>query len=177
MRRYKYPAPFDPPDPGPIEVRNAPKPPEPPFYSPPLPVDIPVEKSVPVRRPSLYRDLFGDDLSVIFEAYGAPWASKEQQILAGQLLEGQKSINSLSTQDLALLDDMAVRFNDQGGEVHETVPAAHGERLSLSDDREDGEREDEEMQPSGGSDLQSDSPSNIAGAYGWLSGDGEGGGK
>lgn len=177
MPRYKYPAPFDPPDPGPIEVKGAPQPPQPPTYPVPLPVDIPVGKSKPVNRSSLYKDLFGSDLSVVADAYDANWASSEQRDLARQLLSGQKSVHSLSTPELELLDDLAIRFNNQGGEKHEDVRPVHRERLSVPDDDAVGGKDDQEVQSGGESDLQSDTPSNIAGAYGWLSGGEEGSGK
>lgn len=173
MPRYKYPAPFDPPDPGPVQVVGAPEPPAPPVYSgPPLPVDIPVEKIRAERRRSLYKDLFGTDLSVVAEAYAAPWASHEQRELASQILDGQKSIHTLSTAELELLDDLAVRFNDQGGELNESMRAAHRERLPVPEHEGARGQEAEEMQPAGESDLQPDLPPDVAGAYGWLRGDG-----
>jgi hypothetical protein len=147
-------------------------------------VDIPVERAKVERRRSLYKDLFGTDLSVIVEAYDAPWASRDQRTLASQILDGQKSINSLSTQELELLDDLAVRFNDQGGELDEAMRQAERERLRLlergrhgSGDGgrdDDGTSDDEDMQPEPGSDLQiPDVSADIAGAYGWIRGDGE----
>jgi hypothetical protein len=161
MARYKYPAPFDPPETPQVWPDNAPLPP-----SPPLPVDIPVEKPTTRVRRSLYRDLFGTDLSVIMEALHAPWASREQQELATQIVDGQKQINSLSTADDELLDDLVIRFNDQGGDREEVQPTDR-QRLPIPNDLEDGDG-DEELQSSGGSDVQSDVPSSISTAYSWL---------
>jgi hypothetical protein len=120
----------------------------------------------------LYKDLFGTDLSVVAEAYDAPWASREQRTLARQILDGQKAINSLSTPELELLDDLAVRFNDQGGELDESVRQAERERLRLLDEAAARGQDDQEVRTEPESDLQSEVPPDIAGAYGWLSGDG-----
>lgn len=121
----------------------------------------------------MYKDLFGTDLSVVAEAYNAPWASREQRTLATEILDGRKSINTLSTPELELLDDLAVRFNDQGGELNESMLSANRERLSVPELEADGRSEAEEVQPSGESVLQPDVSPDIAAAYGWLGGDGD----
>jgi hypothetical protein len=167
MAKYKYPAPFDPPETPQIWPDDAPTPPSPPF-----PVDIPVDKPTTRVRRSLYRDLFGTDLSVIIEALDAPWASREQQDLAAQIVNGQKQINSLSTADDELLDDLAIRFNDQGVD-REEVQQIIRPKPPIPDDPEDGGDEDEEAQSETGSDAQSDVPSSISTAYGWLQEGGE----
>jgi hypothetical protein len=142
-------------------------------------VDIPVDSLKARQKGSLYRDLFGTDLSVVVEAYDAPWASHEQRILAEQILSGRKSVNTLSTQDLELLDDLAIRFNDQGGN-YEAMRQAECERLRLLEeaaareqDEEQDEEDDQEVQSEGESDLQLDLPADITEAYGWIRGEGD----
>jgi hypothetical protein len=135
-------------------------------------VDIPVDEVKAERRRSLYKDLFGTDLSVVAEAYDAPWASREQRTLASAILDGRKSINNLSTSELELLDDLAVRFNDQGGELNEAVRQADSERLLLPEQAEARRQADQEVQPGDGSDLQPDVSEDIKRAYGWT-GEGE----
>lgn len=171
MTKYRYPAPFDPPDPEPVEISGAPLPPS--YCGPPLPVDIPVDKVKTERRRSLYRDLFGTDLSAVAEAFGAPWASGDQQTLAAQILDGRKLINSLSTQELDLLDDLAIRFSDQGS-LNETMRQADGERLRVPDSETDRRKDTEEVQSESENDLRSDVLPDITGAYGWIRGDKEG---
>lgn len=165
--RYKYPAPFDPPT-TPAVVSGALQPPI--YCGPPLPVEIPVDKvSAPPRR-SLYKDLFGSDLSVLADTYGAPWTSVEQRLLAGQILDGQKSVNTLSTGELELLDDLAVRFNNQGGVSRETMLPANRERLRVPSEEDARQQAPEAVQSADGQGVQPDVSPNLAGAYGWLGG-------
>jgi hypothetical protein len=120
-------------------------------------VDIPVDIKPQKRGPSLYRDLFGDDLSVIAEAYGAPWASHDHHTLASQILDGQKDINSLSTQDTSLLDDMAVRFSGYTPSQAEPVQQA---LKPVERAKEEADRQESEDAPA----------QSITDAYGWLEG-------
>lgn len=165
---HRYPAPYDPPDHKPVEITDAPRPPI--YCGPPLPVEIPVEKVPALPRPSIYRDLFGSDLSVLADTYGASWASGDQRLLAGQILDGQKSINTLSPQELDLLDDLAVRYN-HGGSPRETVPSANRERLRVPSEEAARGQAPEAMPPAEEHGVQPEVSPNIAGAYGWLGGE------
>lgn len=168
MPNYKYPAPFDLPNSGPVEVAGAPQPPI--YCGPPLPIDIPRSKTKAKQKRSLYIDLFGTDLSVIAEASDAPWASSDQQTLAARILNGQKSLNNLSAQELELLDDLAIQFNNHGGGPNETVRQTDGERLCVPDQKTDWRQDVEEVRPESRPGLQLNSAPDITGAYGWIRG-------
>jgi len=168
MAKYKYPAPFDRETPpvNILEISNAPIPPCPPFA-----VDIPVETPTTPVLDSLYRDVMGDDLSLIYMALDAPWVSPEQSRLAEQIVDGRKDLNSLSTAEVEILDDLVRRYN--GGD-HEKLRTADSERLPLPRARGGRGEEDQEVQPGPKDDLQSDVPEpsdDITSAYDWLEGD------
>jgi hypothetical protein len=139
------------------------------MFSVPFPVDIPniKNKQPPRVSPSLYKDLFGSDLSIVAEFYDAPWISQDMKDLAVKLLDGQKFIGDLQTTELNLLDDLVIRVNNQKG-CRTVIQPTH--KQAVPD--EDIQDEDQEMQYGEESDLQSEGPSNVAGAYGWLSGEG-----
>lgn len=174
MTKFKYPAPFDPPHVD-IVVKGAPFPPS--HCGPPLPVGIPVDSPLPIRKRSLYRELFGEDLSMLVDIYDALWASPEQRLLAAKLLGGEVSINTLSTQEADLLDGLAIDFNHQGGVKNESkdVRQAVRKRLPVPDDDESRENRREEMRAEPELGVPSGVSPGIAGAYGWISGEEEGG--
>lgn len=95
-----------------------PAPPEPPTTpGPPLPVNIPVTSPQPnaaIGPRSLYGDMFGPDLSLVYAALDAPWASPQMRELAMRITAGERSINNLSTEDQELLDSMVLAY-DRGG--------------------------------------------------------------
>ena len=128
--KYRYPAPFDAPSPD-IEIKDIP------FYpiycGPPLPVSIPV---VGTRSPrmSLYKDLFGSDLSVLSEVLDSPWVTEDQYLLASQLLDGRKGIEDLDKTETDLLDDVAARFNAQEGIPKKVTVSVQHEKLRVSDE-------------------------------------------
>jgi len=152
------------------------EPPSPPFHAgPPLPVDIPVEKPKVTPKRGLYHDTFGDDLSIIQMALDADWAGFDQKNLATALLAGSKSINSLSTADLEMLDSLVRQFNDRGPD--EKVRQEERERLLVP-------KAPEREEPEGGSDqdVQSEDESEMPAGdnpyhpdgYGWLGEEGGG---
>jgi hypothetical protein len=162
MTRFKYPAPFDPPDPGPIQVEGAPLPP-----SPPLPVNIPGQPLPVMKNPSLYRDLFGDDLAPAHLALQDSWANHDQRLLAEQLLDGRKSINSLTEDDRELLDSLASSYA-MAGDQRANLQQADDQRLSLLGEEDPVAENDEDLQAEEGSDLQHRLGDEITGAYGWT---------
>lgn len=169
MAKYKYPAPFDVETP--VDLLSIPNVPLPP--SPPLPVSIPVDKPEPPGSSGLYQELMGDDLSLVYLALDAPWASIDQQLLAEQIASGQKNLHSLSTADQELLNDLVHRFNDQGGQ-REDVLSELSERLRIPDEEDDEREDDEDVQSESESDLQPDIPEELKDAYSWTEGE-EGG--
>jgi len=160
MKRFKYPAPFDPPDPGPISPVGAPIAP-----GPPLPIDIPGVDLKKRQPPSLYRDLFGDDLSVVAEALDSSWVDADQQKLVQDLLNGKKSIVDLDSVDRELLGDLAHRYvEDRHAPVRQTI----SEGLPLLDRVGDRREESQRVQPEERPIVSPGDPSDLAGAYGWL---------
>ena len=169
MARYKYPAPFDQPS-GPLPLPlNAPLPP-----SPPLPVDIPVDKPTTRVLDSLYRDVFGDDLSLVRIALEAHWVTPDQRRLAVDLIDGKKDLNSLSTADRDILDDLVHRYNDYGGDPYEDLSATAREGREVQAPEKDPERgrDDAAVSDAEQEGVHSEVPSDaITNAYGWLDGD------
>ena len=157
MARYKYAAPFDEETPM-IIPENAPLPPCPPF-----PVDIPVDKTKapkPVVR-SLYKDMFGRDLTVAAMALDGDWASDEQKDLCRRLLTRETDINNLSTEEARLLDSLVVRYND-----NDLTRKDYQEKdLELVPEEEEEELEDLEEEPEDSSPAPSES---ITNAYSWI---------
>ena len=145
---------------------SPPEPPSPPIYcGPPLPVAVPGQPAPPSRKVSLYRDLFGDDVSVLAEALNAPWASMEQRELAHQVLDGRKRLRDLPDQELELLDDLAHRYNFRSD--HARMPRADARRVPVPDLMGNSGRVGESLPPERGDPM----PSDFSSSYGWLEDD------
>lgn len=166
MKRFKYPAPFDPPDPGPITPLGAPIPPGAP--GPPLPIEIPNVPQRKRRTSTMYGNLFGEDLSVVADAMDADWATPEQHRLVRELLDGRKSVVGLDNVDRELLDDLAHRYI---GAWHAPVRQADSKGLHLPNRLEGQGERDQRVQLAEGPKVQPGDPSDFAGAYGWLRND------
>lgn len=163
MSRFKYPAPFDPPDPGPMEIDGAPLPP-----SPPLPIVISGTSPPPSRTRTLYGDLFGDDTAPLHYALSDQWPSAEHRLLAEQLIDGRKNMSSLNQEDRILLDSLAEAFATSGASDAQMQPDDN-QRLSLSQSEKARQQEDQDVQSEEGPLLHSRMP-RRGGDYDWLKG-------
>jgi hypothetical protein len=171
MPKYKYPAPFDAEEPerliNPLYV-VPPGAPQPPMHpGPPLPVSISVDKPATVPTRSYYKDLFGEDLSVIALSLDTPWATDDHRRLAIRILNGETSINRLSPEETRLIDDLATSYTDHGG-INEEVRQEPRKRLRVSDEDPDpGGEDDPDMQSEGDDVLRGEMSTSITNAYGY----------
>ena len=165
-----------------IKPPAPPEPPSPPLTpGPPLPILIPgvnVLIEPPKQRRSLYQNVMGDDLSLLYAALDASWSSPDMKELAMGITSGERSIDNLSTTDLELLDSMAMAYS--GGDYEkmrqaqlQRLPTQTTDRAQDEDGEGDGDGGDSDVRPYGGSELQGDggdgSPDS---AYSWLKEDG-----
>ena len=159
-----------------------PEPPSPPLTpGPPLPIHIP-GVNVPIEPPkqqrSLYQNVMGDDLSLIYDALDASWSSPDMKELAMGIASGERSINNLSTTDLELLDSMVMAYS--GGDYEKLrqdplqgLPTQTLDRASDEDGPGDGDGGDQDVRPSGGPSVQgAEDGRSPDGAYSWLKEDG-----
>ncbi|MFW9801081.1 MAG: hypothetical protein ACFFFC_00390 [Candidatus Thorarchaeota archaeon] len=111
MKRFKYPAPFDKNESSWDKLQQLYSDPNIPL-APVAPLPINVIDSMPEKRQiSLYKDLFGNDTSVLVEILDAKWADENQRSLATKILFGNKNLCKLSRADEIILDSIAVGLN------------------------------------------------------------------
>lgn len=174
MTIFKYPAPFDPPVGRlPLEVPNAPSPPH--YCGPPLPIALFEQKPKTRQTPSIFSELFGDDLDRIAQMFDSAQGSSEQLALGEQLLTEQKTLSGLTEAEHDLLSSWVLDFID-GGDRHRgkwsgnaPVRAEHREGLCVLEDGEEQGQGTQAVHARSEPHMQS-ALSPFAGAYSWLSG-------
>ena len=138
MTNYRYPAPFDAPPSAPVDVPGAPAPPI--YCGPPLPVDIPCISAPTKKTKTLYQEFFGGDLSALYDASEATWASNEQRNLSMSLLSGQKSLDNLTSNELDILNEITTNFLELGGGYDERMQQRN-KRLPVLEEDSGGREE------------------------------------